>query len=634
MLGAVLLGACAKPLPELPEDTSLTRVADPEARRLLAAGDPLAAADIYTERAARAVDAAQREDYLLVAAEILFDRALLDPALERLAAVPETLATPALMQRRDILVAKGLLFGGDPDGALLALPDPDTVDSPLHRARVFETRAQAYRALDDPDSELVARVELEAQIADPAIIERSQNEIWQLLMRQPLSTLRALTTNVRDQTYQGWVALALAHAEAGEDTARRGEAFARWETLFPAHPARGDFLFALRDGDTADAFATAFDGGVIERVAVLLPLSANGMGAIAGAVRDGLVAGWEDARAGGGPVPMLRFHDIGENTAYARAAYARAVAEGADAVIGPLRKEAVAAIVTQRRVPVPTLTLNTVEIGGVERSPNIVQFGLAPEDEARAAAARAAALSLENAVVLQSDDSRGDREAQAFRDELYARGGDVVHVAVLPPDEYDYSPQIREALGIDASDERFRRLSSTIGRQLFFEPAIRNDVDVVFMALSSEQARSARPQLDFFRAGKVPRLATSRVSSLEPDPKRDSDLNSIFYADAPWVLRESLADDPLRAEIIASFPAAEGAYARLYALGVDAWQIIESLEALGAGERLEGYTGELELAPEGRIRRHLDWAQYRDGVSVAVERVESEPLGEIRSPAN
>ena len=51
------------------------------------------------------------------------------------------------------------------------------------------------------------------------------------------------------------------------------------------------------------------------------------------------------------------------------------------------------------------------------------------------------------------------------------------------------------------------------------------------------------------------------------------------------MLRESLADDPLRREIIASFPAAEGAYARLYALGVDAWRIIESLEALGAGER-------------------------------------------------
>lgn len=631
-LGAALVAGCAKPLLELPDDdTSLTRVADPEARRLLAAGDPLAAADLYAARADSAVDTAQSEDYRLIAAEILFDRGLHEAGLERLAAVPPALSTPALMQRRDILVAKGLVAGGDPEAALLALPDPADVADPLQRARVYETRAQTYRALDDPDNELVARIALERQIVEPAIIERSQAETWQLLSLQPLSTLRTLTTNVRDQTYQGWVALALAHAEAGDDPARRGAALDRWQSLFPGHPATDDFIFTLADPDFAMPLAAGFDGDSIERVAVLLPLSAGATSAPAAAIRDGLVAAWERSRADGRPVPVLRFHDIGENAAYARTAYARAVAEGADAVIGPLRKDAVAAIVTQRRVPVPTVTLNTVDIGGGERHPNVVQFGLAPEDEARAAAERAAALSLDNAIVLQSDDSRGDREAQAFRDELFARGGDVVHVAVLPKDRYDYSAELREALGIDASDVRFKRLSSTIGERLFFEPAIRNDVDVVFMALTSEQARSARPQLDFFRAREVPRLATSRVASPDADEKMNRDLNSIFYTDAPWMLRRSLVDDPLRRDIVASFPAADGAYAKLYALGIDAWRIVENLGPLGAGERLEGYTGDLELAADGRVRRHLDWAQYVEGVSVPVERIEAEPLGEVRS---
>jgi len=183
----------------------------------------------------------------------------------------------------------------------------------------------------------------------------------------------------------------------------------------------------------------------------------------------------------------------------------------------------------------------------------------------------------------------------------------------------------------DASDVRFKRLSSTIGERLFFEPAIRNDVDVVFMALTSEQARSARPQLDFFRAREVPRLATSRVASPDADEKMNRDLNSIFYTDAPWMLRRSLVDDPLRRDIVASFPAADGAYAKLYALGIDAWRIVENLGPLGAGERLEGYTGDLELAADGRVRRHLDWAQYVEGVSVPVERIEAEPLGEVRS---
>ena len=607
---------------------------DPEARRLLALGDVRAAADIYSDRATLATDAAQREDYQLLAAEILFDRGMLEPALERLGVVTDTPSTPLLAQRRDILLAKGLLFGGDPEAALLALPDPIDVAAPIHRARIQETRAQIYHRLDDPDNELVARIALEREVRDPAIIERNHEQIWRFLTRQPLSTLRALTTNVRDETYQGWVALALAEADAGTSPAGREAALARWASLFPAHPANGDMLAALLDPEGVEGADRDFDSGTIEHVAVLLPLSSTDAGAPAAAVRDGLVAAWTRERAAGALVPTLRFHDVGENTAYARSAYEKALAEGADAVIGPLRKEAVAAIVTQRRVPVPTVTLNTVDATLADApDANIVQFGLAPEEEARAAASRAIALSLRNAVVLQSDDSRGDREARAFRDELYAHGGDVVHLAVLPGDTYDYSPQIREALGIDESDARFRALSSTIGEQLFFEPAIRNDIDVVFLALTSEEARSARPQLDFFRARGIPRLATSRVASFVEDEKVNRDLDTIYYADAPWVLDASLADDPLRRDILASFPDADGAYAKLYALGADAWSLVRNLDTLADGERLRGYTGELELGRDGRVRRYLDWAQYRDGRSVPVERVEAEPLVEIRSGA-
>ena len=118
------------------------------------------------------------------------------------------------------------------------------------------------------------------------------------------------------------------------------------------------------------------------------------------------------------------------------------------------------------------------------------------------------------------------------------------------------------------------------------------------------------------------------------DEKVNRDLDTIYYADAPWVLDASLADDPLRRDILASFPAAsDGAYAKLYALGADAWSLVRNLDALADGERLRGYTGELELGRDGRVRRRLDWAQYRDGRSVPVERVEAEPLGEIRSGA-
>jgi len=46
---------------------------------------------------------------------------------------------------------------------------------------------------------------------------------------------------------------------------------------------------------------------------------------------------------------------------------------------------------------------------------------------------------------------------------------------------------------------------------------------------------------------------------------------------------------------------------------------------------LEGFTGDLELSGDGRIRRYLDWAQYQEGKSVGVERIEADPLRQILS---
>ncbi|ASJ75899.1 penicillin-binding protein activator [Granulosicoccus antarcticus] len=628
VIASTLAGCVTPSAAPLSDNPMNARITDPAARRQLQLGNPVAAADIYSERAARSNDPAQQQDYLILAAEILFDRNMGIDGQARMARVPEKLANTELTHRRDIVLAKSHIFDRDAEAALAALPNPKYVENAFHRARLYETRAQAYKILKDPDNELIARIELENQVNDKGIIQRGHEQIWQLLTNQSQSTLRGMTTNVRGDVYQGWIELALAHANAGADPAKQRSSISLWQDRFPTHPANAEFISALY---TPVGFEMNVDGKPINQIAVLLPLSASSTSTVAAAIRDGIMAAYEQA-GDRGQTPVLRLYDVGDNPGYVRNAYANAISDGANAVIGPLRKEAVAAIVSQREVPVPTITLNTVESAGLGgNTSNIIQFGLAPEDEARAAASRAAGLGLKNAIVLQSEDSRGDRETQAFRDAMFQYGGDVVHVAILPSDTYDYSAQIREALSIDKSDARFRTLSSTIGEKLFFEPSIRNDVDVVFLAITSEQARSVRPQLDFFHARDLPRLGTSRVASLDDDEKNNKDLNSIFYPDAPWVLRESMQDDPLRQSILANFPSANGAYAKLYALGADAYQLVTNLDALTRGERLQGYTGELELGSDGRIRRYLDWAQYIEGVSTPVESVDAPALPSIQS---
>jgi len=630
LLALSLLGGCVS-APKQPTNPFNGRVTESRALRMLNQGKPEAAANYYSDRAKRAATPESRQEYQVISAEILFDRAMLEPGLLKLADLPDIMATPELQHRRDIVFAKSLLFSDQPEEAVAALPEPTLIVSALDRARVFETRAQAFNRLDDPDNELIARIELENQLSDVAIIDKNHEQIWTTLTTQPVSRLRSLTTNVRGDTYQGWIALAMVNADAASNPQLRAQQLDQWQTLYAAHPASERFVPQIYAGSNTVDFAAPSDG-TINNIAVLLPLSASRMTKVAGALRDGIVSAHQFSTNQFNP-PTLRFYDVGENPAYVRAAYENAIADGADAVIGPLRKQAVSAIVTLRDVNVPTVTLNTVDAslsyGG--ESTSIIQFGLAPEDEARSAASRAIGLSLKNAVILQADDSRGDREARAFQDAMFAYGGDVVHVSVLPTDEYDYSQQIKDALQITQSDARFRTLSSTIGSKLFFEPNIRPDVDVIFLAVSSEQARSVRPQLDFFHAVEVPRLGTSRIAGSDDNIKKNRDLNSIFYPEAPWVLRKSMKKDPLRLQIEANFPDSKGAYAKLYALGADAYKVITNLPALSSGERLEGFTGDLELSNTGHIRRHLDWAQYQEGKSVNVERVEAAELPAIQS---
>jgi len=277
LIGVSLLSACVGGggVKET-DDPSLTRITDPAARRALQRGNPQAAADIYSKRANRASDPAQQQDYRLIAAEILFDRAMVDPGMIKLADLPPAMLTPELQVRRDIVQAKAYLYNDDAAAALLALPAPEDVLDPLHQARIYETRALAYNALQDPDNELQARIELEKALNDDPIVDRNHSQIWQLLTSLPRSTVESLTTNVRSDVYQGWIELSLAHANP--DPAERLMRLGQWRERFPDHPAVPRFVATL---DSREAPPSMIVGGEVTAIAVLLPLSDSRMGRVA-----------------------------------------------------------------------------------------------------------------------------------------------------------------------------------------------------------------------------------------------------------------------------------------------------------------------------------------------------------------
>ena len=90
------------------------------------------------------------------------------------------------------------------------------------------------------------------------------------------------------------------------------------------------------------------------KLAVLLPLTGS-LATPAKPVRDGLLAGYyaESRRR-----PELVFYDTGSTSGGAGAAYAKAVAEGADQVLGPLGRDEIDAVYRGVQASAPVIALN------------------------------------------------------------------------------------------------------------------------------------------------------------------------------------------------------------------------------------------------------------------------------------
>ena len=138
------------------------------------------------------------------------------------------------------------------------------------------------------------------------------------------------------------------------------------------------------------------------KLAVLLPLSGQ-LAVAAGPVRDGLLAGYH---AESRPRPPVAFYDTLGTPAGAVAAYARAVADGNDFVVGPLGRDEVAAVFAQAEAGVPSLALNRA---AAAPPPGHLAFSLAPEDEGIAAADYLLAREHRKVLVIGGTDENGKR---------------------------------------------------------------------------------------------------------------------------------------------------------------------------------------------------------------------------------
>jgi len=465
-------------------------------------------------------------------------------------------------------------------------------------------RAKAFSMLGHSLDSAQERVYFENYITDSALIHTNQEKIWGLLANLSIRSLQQLLPAPAPDILSGWMELVRIAKVNQLSPIDLKIQISKWQQSYTDHPIQAamlDNLMLRKQEDVA----------VPDHIALLLPLSGT-FAKASDAIRDGFIAAYYSQSSERNQTikiydtsnPLKSFTDI----------YQQAVNEGAQFIIGPLRKQSIQQLLVHDILPVPTMALNYVGLDSPPPS-NLYMFGLSPEEEARQVAQRTWLDGHIHAASIYPSGPWGERVYTAFKTQWESIGGVVVAHQTYESTKRDFSQPIRNLLEINSSKKRFRKLTTVLHRKIKFTARRRQDIDFIFLAGYPRQARQIRPQIKFYHAADIPIYSTSHVFTGNLNQERDRDMDGMIFGDMPWVLNESTAHHGLRGDIESLISDAGNRLQRLYALGIDAFNIIPALNTLGqySYERFDGETGSLSLDEYRRIKRQLTWVTFRSG---------------------
>jgi uncharacterized protein len=576
---SLIMAACTLLKPaQAPEDRQ------ERAQRLGVEGKHAEAAQAYAELAD--LQPTNHDNYELLSAEQWLAAGNVAAAKQAFAATSAEART-RLPTARALVAAEIAFAENDGARAIHELDQIAVPTSPDQAQNYWWIRGRSAFLTGHPLEGTRALVERERWLSDPVSLGANRAELYSRI-RIAAERGQPLTAPPKtDPIIVGWLELGPVAVGLARDPMRAATALANWRRLFPQHPANASVLAMA---STQIAAATEFP----DQIALLLPLSGRAE-AVGVAVRDGFLAAYLEQDPA--TRPRLKIYDVVAESL--SSAYARAIAEGAGFVVGPLTKEDVAALLPLSVGSTPVLALNF--LGDSTSTPrHFYQFALSPEDEARVVARRVAADGRLNGVAIVPGTEWGKRVGAAFADELSHLGGSVLDSQRFETSQVDFSDLIKQLLQVHAVKG---------------EPSThRTDAAFVFVAAGSPGvARQILPQLKFHYAGDVPVYSTS--DSFEPDPAANSDLDGMLFPDMPWMVANDPVTAQIRDAVRAAWPARTARRDRLYAFGFDAYRLMPALRAKPSAEagEISGVTGKLRLDDNNRIHRDLDWAQIRNG---------------------
>lgn len=429
-------------------------------------------------------------------------------------------------------------------------------------ASLHASLALAYAQEPDPLRALEQRVAAERLLDSEQGRAGNHEKIWADLSQLNREDLINMRGESPDTNIQGWIDLALAAQEPGNN------ALKSWASFYPGHAAGQGLsqqLLSQRAVTPAPAVtATPEQNG---KIGIILPFSIEAYYPAADAIEQGFAAAQSQAN----DQRELAIYATDGNPAAIAGIYQQAVNDGVKTVLGPLTRDEVTRL-SQQDIPFPTLALNQADTT-LGNTPHLYIYGLSLEMEIAQIIRLAQRLGMQTATVAAGSNHLAERMVQAFSNQWSAAGGHIIQQLT-----FNEESQLTE-------------LQAKITA---------NPADMIFLAANYEEARAIRPYLDTA----TPTFATSHAYDGIPHDPENEPLNAVRFLDMPWLLNPDAPEFANLKAAAADLP--PGEMQRWFALGVDAYRILTHIsQQPQQAHTLQGLTGKISIAADGNISREL-----------------------------
>ncbi len=528
--------------------------------------DANASSDFYMNKIEQTQDVSDKQTYKLLAARVLVTENKLAQAEALLSELAEL--TPEQQLDKSILDALISAVKRDNDKATAQLsPIQISLLSQSQKARYYEVKARIAENKVEIIEAVKARIQMDAALTDVQRKQENIDKTWALL-RNANKTLINSTPAEGNVALAGWLDLAKAYNNNLSQPTQLAQALQTWKTTYPNHSAAYLFPTELKS-------LSNFTQTKVNKMALLLPLSGN-----ASILGTTIKSGFDSAR---GSDSSLQVEVIDTMAKPVVDAIAQAKQNGSNVIVGPLLKDNLDMILNNPSSiqGMSVLALNsTANSRAVDK---MCYYGLAPEDEAEAAATRMWNDGIRKPIVVVPQSDLGQRTASAFN--------------------------IRwQQLASTDADIRYYNQADDASYSLTADPTKNEAIYIV--VTNSENLMTIKSALDN-ASSKAKIYTNSRSNSSNNASEFRLAMENVIFSDIPFFKE---LDSPQYKKIEA---ATGGDYSlmRLYAMGADSWLLINSFNELRQvpGFSVSGLTGKLSAGPNCNIERDLTWYSYQGG---------------------